>query len=204
MITFTIETPHLDKDASECLFNNIDLIRSNKKFILSKKKYRDIRIKGIFAAGLYVGGSDIPLGVLLNLWDKTNWCSSNRLYFNVVGSPLSGMNSCGWFNLDTKKLEFGKIKKWHDLAPIAMKYVNKNKDQKARDKQLQRWQEKNKREKCSFAEWSKKIVNGELKYIPKPKRTPTLTTYQLVELLLKLNESKSLKTITKVQKSKER
>lgn len=204
MITFTIETPHLDKDAFKCLFNNIDLIRSNKKLILSKKKYRDIRIKGIFAAGLYVGGSDIPLGVLLNLWDETNWCSNNRLYFSIVGSPLSGMNDCGWFNLDTKKLEFGKIKRWHDLAPIAIKYVNKNKDQKARDKQLQRWQEKNKREKCSFVEWSKKIANGELKYIPKPKRTPTLTIYQLVELLLKSSESKSLKMTMKLQKSKER
>lgn len=185
MIKFTIETPSLDKDAFECLFNNLELIRSNKKFILSKKKYRDIRINGIFAAGIYFyGGGDIPLGILLDLWDNTNWHTDNKFYFNIVGSPLSGMNHCGWFDTDTKRLMSGSVTRWNDLAPIAIHSIRQSKDYKDRNRQLQRWKDKNKRENCSFAEWSKKVDQGKIdKYTQQPKRTPTLTIYQLVELL---------------------
>ena len=184
MITFTLHTPDSDTESLVCLFNNIDLIRANKKFILSKKKYRDIRIDGIYAAGLYVGGKPIPLGVLLNLWDETNWQTEDNLYFHVIGSPLSGRNSCAMFNLGKKKIIYSHVNSWHTLAPIAFKYIQESKDQIARNKQLAKWREESEKEKhLTFAEWSKKVDEGTLKYIPIPKRSKTATIQQLVDTL---------------------
>ena len=185
MLTFNIEAPSTDKGAFECLFNNLDLIRSNKKFIMSRKKYRNIKIDGIYVAGLYVGGHKISLGVLLDLWDKTTWHTGNRFYFNVIGSPLSGMNHCGWYNIDTKEFEYGKnIQSWHYLARPAFKFVSESRDTKDREKQLAKWREKNKREKSSFAQWSKNVDADKIQtFIPQPESTPTLTIYQLVDLL---------------------
>lgn len=187
MITFNIEAPSIDKGAFECLFNNLDLIRSNKKFIMSRKKYRNIKIDGIYAAGIYVGGNKISLGVLLDLWDKTVWHTDNKFYFNVIGSPLSGTNHCGWFDADTQKFEYGRVQSWHYLARPAFKIISESRDTKDRQKQLAKWREKNKREQCNFAQWSKKVDTDKIKHIPQPMPSPTLTIYQLVDLLKQRN-----------------
>lgn len=183
MITFTLETPGLDKNALDCLFGNLDLIRNNKSFIKTRKKYRNIKIKGIFSAGLYVGGQEIPLGVLLELWDKTNWHTDNKFYFNIVGSPLSGMNNCAWYNNDTKCIEFGRVDRWHRLAPVSLKYVHESKDYLFRQKQLAKWKDKNKHETSTFAQWSKNVDTNSIKYYECPKVSKTLTIFDLVELL---------------------
>jgi len=184
MITFMLHTPDSDNESIVCLFNNIDLIRANKKFILSKKKYRDIHIDGIYAAGLYVGGKAIPLGILLNLWDNTEWQKEDNLYFHIVGSPLSGRNNCAMFNLKDKTIIYSHVDSWHTLAPIALEYIQKSKDQKARNKQLAKWKEENEKEKrLTFAEWSKRVDEGTVKAIPIPKRSKTLTIQQLVDVL---------------------
>ena len=184
MITFTLCTPDSDKESIVCLFNNIDLIRANKKFVLSKKKYRDIRIDGIYTAGLYVGGKPIPLGVLLNLWDETDWQTEDNLYFHIVGSPLSGSNSCAMFNLKKKKIIYSHVNSWHTLAPIAFEYIQKSKDQIIMNKRMAIWRRKNEKEKrLGFAEWSKRLDEGKLNYTPIPKRSKTATIQQLVDVL---------------------
>lgn len=183
MINITLETPSLDKNSLSCLFENIDLIRNNQSFINTRKKYRNIKIKGIFSAGLYVGGMEIPLGVLLDLWNNTNWHTDNKFYFNIVGSPLSGMNNCAWYNYDTKQIEFGRVERWHYLAPVAFRHVQKSKDYLFRQQQLAKWQNKNKRENSTFAQWSKNVDTNNIKYHECPKVAKTLTIFQLVELL---------------------
>lgn len=184
MITYEIKTPQYDDESIDCLIENLDLIRSNKKFILSKKEYRGIRINGIFAAGLYVGGTAIPLGVLLDLWDNTNWHTDDKLYLNIIGSPLSGMNNCCWINLQTKKKEYGRVSSWRYLAPIAMNRVSNSKDEKSFINKLQKWSIDNKSLRCSFADWSKKVENNETIHLPQPKRSISKLTIQaLVEIL---------------------
>lgn len=185
MITCNLEAPRLDENSLSCLFENIDLIRNNQSFINTRKKYRNIQIKGIFAAGLWVGGKDIPLGVLLDLWKKTNWHTDNKFYFNIIGSPLSGINDCMWYDYDTKQIESGKVKSWHSLAPMAFEYVRKSKDFLFRQKQLERWHEKNQKEhaSCTFTQWSKTVETKKVKYYECPKVPETLTIFELVDLL---------------------
>lgn len=103
----SITAPVADKESITYLFNNLDLILSHRNEILSHSEFRNIYISGVFVAGLYVGGRHLCLGDILNLWDKTEWCSSGRFYYSIIGTPLSGMNTAHWYNTESKQFESG-------------------------------------------------------------------------------------------------
>ena len=107
MLKFTVSAPHIDNGAITCLFNNLDLILANHAKILSCKKYRNIKISGLFVGGLYVGMYELSLGDILTLWQTTGWKNDSKYYYNIIGTPLSGMNNTHWYNAITKQFESG-------------------------------------------------------------------------------------------------
>ena len=130
MLKFYVAAPAADKGAISCLFENLDLIIGNKAKILSHNKYKNIKIPGIFVGGLYVGMYNMLLGDILNIWDKTKWHDGTKYYYNIIGTPLSGMNNCSWYDTETKSFEHGSYfnGKSHflGLAAPALKYMTKH------------------------------------------------------------------------------
>ena len=102
-----VVAPTTDKGAISHLFNNLDFIISHKNEILSSQEYSNIKIPGIYVGGLYVGMHNLSLGDILNLWDKTEWHTKNRYYYSIIGTPLSGMNTAHWYDIETKKFNSG-------------------------------------------------------------------------------------------------
>lgn len=107
MVTFTVVAPTIDKGAVSCVFDNIDLIIANRDKILSHSEYKNIKVKGFFVSGLYVGSHELSVGDMLNLWQDTVWHTGTRYYFNIIGSPLSGKNQAFWYDYDTKRINSG-------------------------------------------------------------------------------------------------
>lgn len=131
MLKTIVAAPATDNGAISCLFDNLDLIVANKRKILSHKKYRNIQIPGLYVGGLYVGMHKLSVGDILRLWDKTEWKTGTRYYYNIIGTPLSGMNEAHWYNTETKKFESGTYfnGKLHflGLAQPALDYLNQSK-----------------------------------------------------------------------------
>ena len=127
----SITAPVADKESITCLFNNLDLILSHRDEILSNENLRNIYIPGMFVAGLYVGGHKLCLGDMLNLWDKTEWCSGGRFYYSIIGTPLSGMNTAHWYNTENKQFESGTYNNGNlsflGLALPAFQYMKQQK-----------------------------------------------------------------------------
>lgn len=107
MLKITVTAPATDNGAISHLFNNLDLIISNKDKILSREKYSNIHVSGFYVGGLYMGMHEMTLGDLLSLWDKTEWHSEDRYYYNIIGTPLSGLNTAHWYNIKNKTFESG-------------------------------------------------------------------------------------------------
>ena len=107
MTQLHIVAPTTDERAISHLFKNLDLILSNKRYILSHSKYRNIRVPGLFVGGLYIGIHEMSLGDILKLWDKTEWYTEPRYYYSIIGTPLSGMNESRWYDFEKKKFESG-------------------------------------------------------------------------------------------------
>ena len=127
MIYSYVEAPAIDFGAINHLFENLDLILANRRKIMFHRKYRTIKISGIFAGGLYVGMHRMTLGNLLHLWKHTEWHTGTRYYFNIIGTPLSGSNHSWWYDTATKKCDCGKYYngKYHflGLAKPALDYL---------------------------------------------------------------------------------
>ena len=102
-----VAAPATDKTAISCLFENLNLINANKDKICDTPEFRNIQIPGIYVGGLYVGIYKIRLGDIIKLWNKTEWYDGSRYYYNIIGTPLSGMNTAHWYNAKTKTFESG-------------------------------------------------------------------------------------------------
>lgn len=122
-----VVAPTTDKGAISHLFDNLDLIITNKNKILFYSKYRNIKIPGLYVSGLYIGTHELSLGDILRLWDKTEWHTGAKYYFNIIGTPLSGMNTANLYNSETKQFESGTYfnGKLHflGLAKPALEYL---------------------------------------------------------------------------------
>ena len=127
MLRFTVSAPHTDQGAITCLFNNIDLIIANRDKILSRNEYKHIKIPGLYVGGLYVGMYDLLLGDILILWHTTKWRTNHKYFYNIIGTPLSGMNTAHWYNAETHKIESGAYSDAHrhflGLAEPALNYL---------------------------------------------------------------------------------
>ena len=128
MIKITAAAPAADQGAISHLFNNLDLIITNQDKILSNESYRNINIKGIFVGGLYVGMHEMSLGDILYLWNKTQWHEDSRYYYNIIGTPLSGMNTAYWYDTTSKQIKSGTYYDGHlsfiGLAKPALSYMS--------------------------------------------------------------------------------
>lgn len=100
-----VVAPTNDNGAILCLFENLNLIKSNKEKIWATPEFNTIQISGVYVGGLYVGVYQIRLGDLIKLWDETEWHNDNKYYYNIIGTPLSGMNTANWY--DEKNNTFG-------------------------------------------------------------------------------------------------
>ena len=107
MIRMYVAAPAIDNGAINCLFENLNLITANRQKITGRPEFRDIKISGLYVAGLYVGRHDLSIGDILCLWNTPQWHARNRLYYNIIGSPLSGTNNAHWYNADTHIVESG-------------------------------------------------------------------------------------------------
>lgn len=105
-----VVAPTTDKGAVSCLFENLNLINANRDKIWGTPEFSNIQIPGLYVGGLYVGIYQIRLGDMLKLWFNTQWHEDNRYYYNIIGTPLSGMNTAHWYNADTKTFESGQYK----------------------------------------------------------------------------------------------
>ena len=105
-----VVAPTTDKGAVSCLFENLNLINANRDKIWGTPEFSNIQIPGLYVGGLYVGIYQIRLGDILKLWFNTQWHDGNRYYYNIIGTPLSGMNTAHWYNADTKTFESGQYK----------------------------------------------------------------------------------------------
>ena len=94
-----VAAPAVDKKSISYLFENLDFILNNKQKILFHKEYKNIKIPGVFVGGLYVGMYEMSIGDLLILWDKTEWHTGTCYYYNIIGTPLSGMNNACWYDI---------------------------------------------------------------------------------------------------------
>lgn len=103
-----VVAPTTDKGAISCLFENLNLINANRDKIWGTPEFSNIQIPGLYVGGLYVGMYQIRLGDMLTLWFNTQWHDGNRYYYNIIGTPLSGMNTAHWYNADTKTFESGR------------------------------------------------------------------------------------------------
>ena len=128
MIKITAVAPAADQGAISHLFNNLDLIIANKDKILSNESYRNINIQGIFVGGLYIGMYEMSLGDILYLWDKTQWHEDSRYYYNIIGTPLSGMNTAYWYDAKSKQIKSGTYYNgrlyFMGLAKPALSYIS--------------------------------------------------------------------------------
>jgi len=93
-IKFFVRPPEANNEALEKLFANIDFIESNRELILSTPEFYGIRISGTGIYPIYTAHLPLLLGDLLILWQQTLWKTKDAYAFHIVGSPLSGSNSC--------------------------------------------------------------------------------------------------------------
>lgn len=106
-LKYIVRAPVADYKSISCLFNNLDLILRYRGEILSQESFSNIYIPGMYVGGLYVGMYLLSLGDILTLWEKTEWHTSEKYYFNIIGTPLSGMNTAHWYNTNTQQVESG-------------------------------------------------------------------------------------------------
>lgn len=112
-----------DVESINLLFNNIDKVIQNEKFINENPDYYNIIIPGIYVSGLYVGRQMICLGDLLKLWHNSVWCSDGRYYYNVGGTPLSGAAIKSYWDINKKcrgttEIESGFTKFWREAVRV--------------------------------------------------------------------------------------
>lgn len=107
MIFAYASAPDMDRGAINHLFENLDLILANRRKIMFHRKYRNIKITGIFVGGLFAGMHHMTLGNLLHLWKHTEWHTGTRYYYNIIGSALSGSNNSWWYDTATKEMANG-------------------------------------------------------------------------------------------------
>ena len=110
MFTHTITAPSADHKLLSYLFNNIDSVLKHRAEILLTDRFRNICIPGMYVAGLYIGMRQLSLGDMLNLWEKTEWKNGTKYYFSIIGSPLSGINTAHWYDLDSKQFGTGSYR----------------------------------------------------------------------------------------------
>ena len=125
-----VVAPTNDNGAVSYLFENLDLIKSNKEKIWATPEFNAIQIPGVYVGGLYVGVYQIRLGDLIKLWDETEWHNDNKYYYNIIGTPLSGMNTANWYDEKNNTFEAGTYSngklRFMGLARPAFKQVKKN------------------------------------------------------------------------------
>ena len=113
---------------------------NNKQKILFHKEYKNIKIPGVFVGGLYVGMYEMSIGDLLILWDKTEWHTGTCYYYNIIGTPLSGMNNACWYDIKTKRFETGSYFNgkygFSGLAKPALDYLKAHKTKENNSKLL--------------------------------------------------------------------
>lgn len=134
MLRISVAAPNVDEGTISRLFDNLDLIIANRGKILSDPKYSEIKVPGLYVAGLYLGVYEISIGDILNLWDTTQWHTDSRYYYSIIGSPLSGMNTSYWYDSETKTLQSGPYcvdgrQRFLSMAAPAVNYLkqrNKN------------------------------------------------------------------------------
>lgn len=97
-IHITVNSPTSDKQALECLFQNIGLVVQNKDLILSTPQYYNIHIQGVGVYALYILTLKLFLGDLLQLWEKTAWKQEGNYFYHTTGSPLSGSNCSSFWS----------------------------------------------------------------------------------------------------------
>ncbi len=76
--------------------DNLKLILANADLVMERPEFFYIRHSWMQIGGIYVGSKNIPLGVLLKLWQSGKWlgdcpdCGGKAYIYEAGGSPLSG------------------------------------------------------------------------------------------------------------------
>lgn len=86
------DTP--DKEELTLLFANLERLYRHKDLICHTPAYYNIRLKGCGVFALYIGTCRLTLGDMLRLWESEPWQRDGVYICHIVGSPLSGGNSC--------------------------------------------------------------------------------------------------------------
>ena len=94
MIVTFVAADDADLKELTLLFDNLDLIFQHQEEILTNPDYYNIPLKGCGVFALYCGSCRLRLGDMLHLWSNTEWRKGDVYNFSIVGSPLSGGNSC--------------------------------------------------------------------------------------------------------------
>jgi hypothetical protein len=90
--------------------DNLELIIANADLIMKRPEFFYIRHDWMLIGGIFVGSKNIPLGVLLKLWQSGRWidecpgCGGIVYIFMAGGSPLSGSHYCHAVCLACRKI----------------------------------------------------------------------------------------------------
>jgi hypothetical protein len=128
-IIITAKRPAFDTISQ--LFNNVEIILQNKQVILNNPNFYNICIDGISIGSAYTGEIQIPLGVLVQLWDSTPWCAANQYTYHIGGSPLSGLCIEYYWDAETKSFCEKKGRNFMSLARPAFRTINNENNIKA-------------------------------------------------------------------------
>lgn len=123
----TVNSPNVK--SISVLFKNIKIILENKDIILNNPDFYNVHIEDVSISVPYTGKIFIPLGVLIQLWEKGPWNKDGQYTFNITGSPLSGL--CFRYCWDTRSESQIKTKDGNFIvfARDAFQLINKNKNQ---------------------------------------------------------------------------
>ena len=104
-------------------FKNINLIIENKSLILQTPDFCNIQIDGMGICSMYSGSTDLYLGDILKLWEKTLWRQGDTYTYFIGGSPLTGRNTRKGYNLLTNEFVRFSGKSFVELAAPAWNLV---------------------------------------------------------------------------------
>lgn len=123
MKKYMVSAPTVDRGAISHLFNNLDTILANRTLILNTPEYYNVQIPGCSVSGLYIGAHKLMLGDLLVLWQDTDWHTDNMYVYAIIGSPLSGSNSCNVWDSARKRITSVHFPSFGKLAFPALNYI---------------------------------------------------------------------------------
>ena len=114
-ITFYAVSPDKDYQSIEFFFKNLDTFKRYKNQIAKRQEFASYTIAGIGITGLYIGSMNATIGELLSLYEST-WKKEkdgDTLYLiHMIGSPLSGSNSCSFWSTKEQKIVTGSYERF--------------------------------------------------------------------------------------------